>query len=58
MNTNKIEKATYSIAEVAKVLGIGKSLAYEMAHAGKIPVIKFGKRMVVPKSKLEKMLIA
>ncbi|MGX8797856.1 helix-turn-helix domain-containing protein [Fusibacter sp. JL298sf-3] len=56
MNINRKEKATYSVAEVAKILGIGKSLAYELAHAGQLPVLKLGNRMVVPKVALEKML--
>lgn len=56
MSINRKEKATYSVAEAAKVLGIGKSLAYELAHKGDIPVLKLGNRMVVPKVALEKML--
>lgn len=50
-------KAVYTITEAAEVLGIGRSLAYQMAHSGRIPVIRLGRRMVVPKVALDRMLL-
>jgi len=40
------------------MLGISRGLAYQMVKMGKIPSVQFGKRVVVPRSALEKMLEA
>ena len=37
-------------------LVFSRNHSYELARRGEIPVIKFGKRMVVPKAAFEKML--
>jgi excisionase family DNA binding protein len=47
---------TYSIKEAAEKLGIERKLAYRQARAGIIPTIRIGKRYLVPKARLEKML--
>lgn len=49
-------KQTYTVLEAAKVLGIGRSAAYEAARCGEIPVIRIGKRILVPAAALERML--
>ncbi len=51
-----MEKRTYSIPEVAKVLGIGRTAAYEAARTGEIPTIRIGKRILVPDVALERLL--
>lgn len=50
------EKDTITISEAAKRLGIGRNTAYEAVKTGEIPVIKLGKRKVVPLKAFEKML--
>jgi excisionase family DNA binding protein len=50
------EKLTLSIEEAAKLLGIGRNLCYERVKAGEIPVIKIGRRLLVPRRALEKLL--
>ena len=50
------DKLTLSIEEAAKVLGIGRNLCYERVKTGEIPVIKIGRRLLVPKKALEKLL--
>jgi excisionase family DNA binding protein len=52
------ERLTLSVEEAAHVLGIGRGLAYELARTGQIPVIRLGRRMVVPRAQLEAMLEA
>jgi Helix-turn-helix domain len=37
-------------------LGIGRNTAYEAARLGQIPVIRVGKRLVVPVAALERLL--
>jgi excisionase family DNA binding protein len=49
-------KLTLSIQETAKLLGIGRNLCYARAKTGEIPVIKIGRRLLVPRSALEKLL--
>jgi len=48
--------ATTTIAEAAKRLHIGRNQAYEAAHRGELPVIKIGKRLLVPTIALERLL--
>lgn len=50
------EKLTLNVPEAGKLLGISRAQAYLMAKTGQIPTIKLGRRVVVPKSALEKML--
>ena len=52
------EKLTLTVAEAAKCLGIGRNSAYEAVARGEIPVIKVGKRLLVPKAALEILLAA
>ncbi|MEK7352915.1 MAG: helix-turn-helix domain-containing protein [Chloroflexota bacterium] len=49
-------KLTFTVNETAKILGIGRNSAYEAVARGEIPVIKVGKRLLVPKAALEKLL--
>ncbi len=51
-----MERATYTIEEVAEILGIGRSSAYQAARSRDIPTIRIGKRLLVPRIALERML--
>ena len=50
------ERLTLTVEETAKLLGIGRQLAYDRVKTGEIPVIKIGRRLLVPRSALEKLL--
>lgn len=50
------ERATCSIEEACRVLGIGRNLGYDMAREGRIPTIRLGRRLLVPRVALEAML--
>ena len=50
------EKATITVAEAGRRLGIGRNSAYEAARRGDIPAIRLGKRLVVPLRAFERML--
>ena len=51
------QRLTVNVAEAANMLGIGRSLAYEMARDGRLPTVKLGaRRYVVPRLALERML--
>ena len=47
---------TQTIGETAKQLGIGRNQAYEAARRGQIPTIKIGKRILVLREPLRRML--
>ncbi|MBA7647117.1 hypothetical protein ES703_54887 [subsurface metagenome] len=49
-------RLTLTVNEAAKMLGISRGLAYEMVKTGKIPSVHFGKRILVPRRALEKLL--
>ena len=51
-----MEKQTYSVPEAAKILGLNRNSGYEAVKRGEIPVIKIGKRLLVPKPALDRLL--
>jgi len=48
MNFHPPAKAAYSIAELCKILGIGKTSVYAQIQAGNIKTLKVGRRTIVP----------
>ena len=50
------ESLVYSVPEAGRLLGLSRVTAYEMAKQGKIPTLRFGKRMCVPKRAIAEML--
>jgi excisionase family DNA binding protein len=45
-----------SVREAAAMLGISKNFAYELVKQKQLPVVRFGKRLLIPKIALEKRL--
>lgn len=43
-----MEKLTISVTELGKMLGIGRNGAYALVHRQGFPVIRLGKRIVIP----------
>ena len=50
------ERLTYTLNEAARRLGISRALAYEAAHRGELPVCRIGRRMLVPRAALQRLL--
>ena len=50
------KKLCYTVPEAAQLLGFSRNFGYELARTGQLPIIRFGKRMVVPKAAFDKML--
>ena len=56
---NYLKKSTYKSYDylplflnaemVADVLGVSSTICYEMMHTGKLPVLRIGSRLIVPK---------
>lgn len=51
-------KLTVTVEEAAKILGIGRGLAYEAIRTGQIRSVRIGRRILVPLAPLQKMLNA
>lgn len=57
MRTRDTESLTYTIPEAARLLGIGRTKAFEMARAGELPgVIRFGRAYRISKPALLRWL--
>ena len=53
---SKYDSRTYDIEEAGRLLGIGRNQAYEAAHRGDFPTIRIGRRLLVPKAALDRLL--
>ena len=51
-----LAKPTTSVPLAGKALGLSPTLAYKAAHAGQIPFLRFGDRMVVSTAWLRRAL--
>ena len=51
-----MKRRTLTVEEAGEWLGIGRSAAYAAAKRGEIPTIRIGRRLVVPRDALERML--
>ena len=45
-----------TVPEAAEMLGISRNFAYQLVREGKLPSIRFGKRILIPIAALRKML--
>ena len=52
------ERLTLTVEEAAQALGISRAFAYEAVRRGDIPHIKIGRRLLIPKAKLDALLNA
>ena len=50
------EKLVYDVSEVSQLLGLGKTATWEAIWRGEIPHLKIGRRVLVPRAALEKLL--
>jgi excisionase family DNA binding protein len=49
-------RLTWTVTEAAVLLGISRASAYEAAHRGELPVRVIGRRMLVPRVALLRLL--
>ena len=52
----KLNGKTVTVEEAATILGVDRNKAYEAARSGEIPTIRIGKRLLVPRAALERLL--
>jgi excisionase family DNA binding protein len=53
---NRAEPLTYSVDEVAELLGIARGVAYECVRNGSIPATRVGRRWLVPRKRFHAWL--
>ena len=56
MVSNMTERLTITIPEAAKILGVSRGAAYAAAADKTIPTIRVGRRLLVPRAALDRML--
>lgn len=50
------ERMTLNVHEAASLLGLSRNSLYAAANRGEVPTIKIGRRILIPRAALEKML--
>jgi excisionase family DNA binding protein len=50
------ERLVFTVQEAAQLLGISRSFAYEAVQQGEIPSMRIGRRILVPKAALARLL--
>jgi len=50
------ESLVYSVPEAGRLLGLSRATSYMLANQRVIPTIRLGRRLVVPKIAIERML--
>lgn len=53
-----MEKLVYTVRETANILNIGMNKAYELIELKQIPVVRVGRKFLVPKQALENWLLS
>lgn len=51
-----LERIVYTVDEAAKILGISRPTAFQGVERGEIPHIRVGRRILIPKAALDKLL--
>ena len=51
-------RSTYTVEEVARILGISRTTAYECVRRGEIRARRFGRRVVIPTIVVDQLLNA
>ncbi|MGH9117561.1 MAG: helix-turn-helix domain-containing protein [Acidimicrobiales bacterium] len=54
--TDADKRLTLSVEEAGRLLGISRGLAYLLVNRGEIPSIRLGRRIVVPRRALDRLL--
>jgi len=50
------DKPMFSVGEVASILGVSRGTAYRCASTGEIPALRLGRRLLIPRAALARIL--
>ncbi len=56
MSAKNEDSLVLSVSEVRIRLGISRGLVYEAIHSGQIPSIRVGRRILIPRAALDRLL--
>jgi excisionase family DNA binding protein len=56
LRSGPIERLTYTVDQAGRLLGISRNSAYQRAAEGQLPTIRLGRRLLVPKAALDRLL--
>lgn len=56
MKRPEVSPLTYTVEEVAALLGIARGVAYESVRSGEIPATRVGRRWLVPRRRFHAWL--
>jgi len=56
VSTEMIVRRTFTVEEAGQILGLGRNTAYALAKSGRLPTIRLGRRLLVPKAALDRLL--
>ena len=56
MSLNNSSRLTLTVEEARKQLGLSRGATYEAIRRGEIPSIRIGRRIIIPRVPLERML--
>ncbi len=56
MATDDSEKLVLTVGEARLKLGLSKGSIYEAVHSGQIPSIRIGRRILIPRAALQRLL--
>ncbi len=51
-----MQRLTFTVSESAAILGISRTTAYELVRSGALPCVRLGRRIVITRRTLEKLL--
>ena len=52
----ELDQLTITVEEAGELPGITRALAYRVTRTGRLPTVRFGNRIVVPRKAIETML--
>jgi len=56
MGTENNGRLILTVKEVQKLLGLSRGLVYQAIKTGEIPSVRVGKRILIPKASLKRLL--
>ena len=58
LGSGPTERLTYTVDQAGRLLGISRNSAYQRAAEGQLHTIRLGRRLLVPKAALDRLLDA
>lgn len=56
MQGSHVDGLTFTVDEVAKLFGLARNSCYGAVRRGEIPSLRIGRRILIPRAAVEKML--